>query len=328
MAWPHEETDWVDILDSVEPVYINIAHAITQHEKLILLCRNKTHQQSITHLLKQADVNTEQIHFQIVAYNDTWTRDYGPLSITRDGKPYLLDFIFNGWGNKFSADKDNLVNQQLRAQGLWADTDLESIEYILEGGSIDTDGEGTLLTTSACLLNTNRQQDASKTSVSKFLADKLGCTRILWLDSGYLAGDDTDSHIDTLARFCANDRIVYMSCDNSDDEHYQALKQMEAELKSFRTMDDRPYQLLPVNIPAPVYDDENHRLPASYVNFLIINSAVLVPIYGDALADQAAISQLSRAFPQHRIIPIDCKPLIIQHGSLHCVTMQLLAGII
>lgn len=327
MAWPHEGTDWFDILDLVEPVYIEIAHAITQYEKLILLCRNKVHQKSVAHLLKLADVNTEQIQFQIVEYNDTWTRDYGPLSILRDGKPCLLDFIFNGWGNKFKADKDNHVNQQLREQDLWSDTDLESISYILEGGSIDTDGEGTLLTTSACLLNSNRQQDATKGSVTEFLTNKLGCKRILWLDSGYLAGDDTDSHIDTLARFCSNERIIYMSCDNSDDEHYQALKQMETELKSFRTMDGRPYQLFPVNIPSPIFDGDQ-RLPASYVNFLIINSAVLAPIYGDTLADQAAITQITNAFPQHRIIPIDCKPLIMQHGSLHCVTMQLLADII
>lgn len=323
MAWPHSGTDWSGILDLVEPVYIQIARAITKSEQLILLCRDEEHKNTIGRLLQQADVSIDAVDFRIVPYNDTWARDYGPLSVLCDGQACLLDFTFNGWGNKFAASKDNQVSRRLKGQGLWAATPLESVDYILEGGSIDTDGQGTLLTTSACLLNTNRNPAASKASVTRLLSEKLGCTQVHWLDNGYLAGDDTDSHIDTLARFCSTDSIIYMACDRHDDEHFHALQKMEQELLQLTTRDGQAYQLYPINIPLPIYDDEQQRLPASYVNFLIINSMVLAPIYGDTLADKAAISQISRAFPGHHIVPIDCKPLIMQHGSLHCVTMQL-----
>ena len=328
MAWPHQGTDWAEILDSVADVYVRIVSAISQHERVVLLCQDDAHQGAITHQLKQAGVNIRQIIFQPIQYNDTWTRDYGPLSILQNGQPQLLDFVFNGWGNKFTADDDDQVNQILNARGVWSDIPLESIDYILEGGSVDTDGQGTLMTTSACLLNDNRNPQANKESVEVLLADKLGCQRLLWLDHGYLAGDDTDSHIDTLARFCSVDSIVYMACEQPDDEHFNALKQMEEEIKTFRTGDGRAYQLFPINIPPPIYDEDKQRLPASYVNFLVINSAVLVPVYGDEPSDRAAIKQLTRAFPRHEIIAIDCKPLIMQHGSLHCVTMQWIQGVI
>lgn len=323
MAWPHSGTDWAAILDSVEPVYIKIAQAITQSEQLMLLCRDANHQKTIRDSLQLAGVDLNAINFIITPYNDTWTRDYGPLSVVHDGKACLLDFTFNGWGNKFTADKDNQVTRQLKGQGLWPSTPVKLVDYILEGGSIDTDGQGTVLTTSACLLNKNRNPGASKASVTALLSDYLGCSRLLWLDNGYLAGDDTDSHIDTLARFCSVDSIIYMACDRPDDEHYEALKKMEQELKQLTNRDGQAYQLYPVYLPAPIYDDEQQRLPASYVNFLIINSMVLAPVYGDESADKAAITQLTKAFSEHQIVPIDCKPLIMQHGSLHCVTMQL-----
>jgi len=328
MAWPHQGTDWAEILDSAEEVYVSIVSAISRYERLVLLCQDGAHQDAITQKLQQAGAHIPHIIFQPIQYNDTWTRDYGPLSILQDGQTRLLDFTFNGWGNKFSADDDNRVNQLLSARGVWSDIPLESVDYTLEGGSIDTDGQGTLLTTSACLLNNNRNPKADRDSVEAVLTDKLGCQRVLWLDHGYLAGDDTDSHIDTLARFCSVDSIVYMACEQPGDEHFNALKQMEEELKAFRTHDGRAYQLYPINIPPPIYDEDKQRLPASYVNFLIINSAVLAPVYGDEPSDRLAIKQLTCAFPQHQVIPIDCKPLIMQHGSLHCITMQWAQGVI
>lgn len=328
MAWPHPGTDWVDILDSVEEVYITIACAICQQQALLLLCQNDEHQLAITLKLKVAGANIQHISFQSIPYDDTWIRDYAALSIIQDGQTRLLDFNFNGWGHKFPFNNDNRVNQLLNERKLWADISLESVDYVLEGGSLDTDGQGTILTTSTCLLNDNRNPLASKNSVEALLAELLGCHRVLWLDHGFMAGDDTDSHIDMLARFCSPNSIIYMACQQSDDEHFSALKQMEQELEAFRTCDGQAFQLYPVNIPSPIYDQDSRRLPASYVNFLILDHSVLAPVYGDKQADSAAIKQLTRAFPQHKIIAIDCKALIMQHGSLHCATMQWNKGVI
>ena len=160
------------------------------------------------------------------------------------------------------------------------------------------------------------------------MASMLGARRVLWLNHGWLAGDDTDSHIDTLARICPDNTIVYQACDNPLDEHYPELKLMEEELKAFRAPDGAPYRLMPLPWPKARFDDQAHRLPATYANFLVINGAVLVPTYGDRENDQKALACIGQAFPGREIIGINCLPLIEQHGSLHCVTMQLPAGVL
>ena len=196
------------------------------------------------------------------------------------------------------------------------------LDFVLEGGSIESDGKGTILTTSKCLLAPHRNQPLTKEQIEARLLEALHAERILWLDYGYLAGDDTDSHIDTLARFCPDDTIAYVQCLDKEDEHYAELSKMEAQLQSFRTTNGKPYRLIPLPMAKAIYDEDGNRLPATYANFLITNGAVLMPTYGDASTDLKAKERLQEAFPHHDIIGIDCQTLIIQHGSLHCCTMQ------
>jgi agmatine deiminase len=254
--------------------------------------------------------------------NDTWARDHGPVTIFEQGQKILLDFVFNGWGLKFAANKDNLITRKLYEKGIFGHDEIRHGGLVLEGGALETDGAGTLMTTTECLLSPNRNPHLTQKEVEELLSEKLGVDRFLWLENGYLAGDDTDSHIDTLARFCSQDTIVYVQCPDKADEHYEALKQMEQELQAFRTRDGESYNLVPLPWPSPCYAEDGHRLPATYANFLIINGAVLVPTYR-VPEDATALEVLTACFPSRKIIGIDCRELIEQHGSLHCISMQL-----
>ena len=318
ITWPHSGTDWKDILGEVVPCFVSIAKEIIKREKLIIVC------QSIKEV-KQAlgEIDFSGIIFQEILSNDTWARDHGPVSIFVNDIPYLLDFTFNGWGLKFPANYDNQITRKLFENKVFSsETICKDLSYmVLEGGSIETDGEGTILTTSRCLLSTNRNDYKSKEEIEDFLSIIFNAKRMLWLNHGYLAGDDTDSHIDTLVRFCNPETIAYVKCYNPNDEHFEELSRMEDELYKFETADGKPYRLIPLPMAEPVYF-EGERLPATYANFLIINGAVLLPFYNSPI-DVIAKQKLQEAFPDREIIGIDCRPLIKQHGSLHCVTMQI-----
>lgn len=238
----------------------------------------------------------------------------------------LLDFGFNGWGLKFAANHDNLVTRTLKQQGILRPV-LNTIGLILEGGSIESDGNGTLLTTSQCLLSPNRNPQLSRNELEGAMQNLFGAQHVLWLEHGHLEGDDTDAHIDTLARLCPNNTIVYVACDDPDDSHYPALQQMEQELKTLTAPDGSPYRLLGLPWPSPIYDADGNRLPASYANYLVVNDAVLVPTYRDPV-DNGALAMVALAYPGREIIGIDCLPLLEQHGSLHCITMQLPQGVL
>ena len=259
--------------------------------------------------------------FVEIPTNDTWIRDYGYITIREDEEIMLLDFTFDGWGGKFEATLDNSVNTTLHRKGYMGTTPLEQIDFVLEGGSIESDGEGTILTTSACLCNPNRNGGLSKAAIEKRLKTHLGAQRILWLDHGALAGDDTDSHIDTLARFVNRETIVYVKCEEQEDTHYEALTKMEAQLQTFKTAKGEPYRLIPLPMPAAKVDKAGNRLPATYANFLITNDALLYPTYSDK-NDKKAGELFAALFPDKEIIPINSLTLIEQGGSLHCSTMQ------
>ena len=325
LAWPHHDTDWAENLEAAEQCYTEIISAISQVANVLLVCHDPEHQKHISQRLKQANhCSLEKVLFRQLPYNDTWARDFGPISVEQDGKLTLLDFTFNAWGNKFDAHLDNALNQQLIKQAPFKNSRLEANNLVLEGGSLETDGQGTLLTTETCLLNPNRNPHLSKTQIEQRLTESLGLERILWLKNGHLEGDDTDAHIDTLARFADPHTIVYMSCDDPNDSHYASLQAMEQEIKALRQLNGEAYKLYPIPLAKAIYDPDNgRRLPASYVNFLIVNGRVLLPIYADERTDKIAIEQIGKAFPQHQIIPIDCRALIQQSGSLHCATMQL-----
>ncbi|WP_020395504.1 agmatine deiminase family protein [Thiolinea disciformis] len=323
LAWPHPASDWADNLEAAEICYTQIVSAISQQEVVLLLCHDDDHQLHIINLLEKTDCKLANLYLRQLAYDDTWARDFGPISILDQQRIVLLDFIFNAWGGKFDASRDNAVNQHLVKQPPLNHCHLKSINLVLEGGSLETDGQGTLLTTETCLLNPNRNPHLSKTQIEQRLTESLGLERILWLKNGHLEGDDTDAHIDTLARFADPQTIVYLTCDDANDSHFVALSAMEQEIKALRQVNGKPYKLFAIPLPHAIYAEDGRRLPASYVNFLIVNGRVLLPIYADERTDTIAIEQIGKAFPQHQIIPIDCRALIQQSGSLHCATMQL-----
>ncbi|MGR8933752.1 MAG: agmatine deiminase family protein [Gammaproteobacteria bacterium] len=324
IAWPHPRGDFGHQLAEVENTYRIIAETVSRHETLIIVCRDALHQAHIRHLLKAAD--KAAIIFAHAPVNDIWVRDTAPLSIETENSYRLVDFQFNGWGNKYPHQDDNALNACLAGQGLFGKTPLQNFTMVLEGGSVESDGRGTLMTTQQCLLNSNRNPELSADEIAARLQQALGAKHILWISQEHLDGDDTDAHIDTLARFCTATTIAYCSCEDDNDKHYAALKNMEAQLQSFRTPDGTPYQLTPLPLPAPVYDEVGQRLPANYANFLIINDAVLVPNYNDPM-DAIAMNRLASCFPNREIIAIPCRPLVHQFGSLHCMTMQFPAAV-
>ncbi|MCW5922004.1 MAG: agmatine deiminase family protein [Saprospiraceae bacterium] len=321
LTFPHANTDWADVLDEVLPCFVSIAETISQFQKVLIVCENMA---STKRLLKNAV--QENLLLVECDSNDTWARDHGGITVFENGKTIVLDFVFNGWGLKFAADKDNLITRHLYNSGVF-NADIQHGGIVLEGGGIESDGQGTLLTTAECMLSPNRNPHLSKSQIEAQLKDLFGLARVLWLHHGYLAGDDTDSHVDTLARFCTPDTIAYIKCPDPKDEHFEELQKMEAELQTFRKTDGSPYRLVALPWPDACYDEQGQRLPATYANFLLINGAVLVPTYRVA-QDAEALEVLKTVFPAHQIIGIDCRPLILQHGSLHCVTMQYPAGVV
>jgi len=328
ITWPHAHSDWSDSLPDVEPVYLQIARHVTQREKLLVNCWDEAHAAQIGEYLRAGGVDLSRVILHSVPSNDTWTRDYGPLILLDQDHPHLLDFTFNGWGEKFDAELDNRVTRRLYQDGLFGTLPLTTVDLVLEGGSIEVDGQGILLTTENCLLAPTRNPILDRAQIEDQLRHWFGVERILWLSHGHLVGDDTDSHIDTLARFCDPHTIAYVACDDPNDPHYQDLKNMETELHGLRDLQDKPYQLVPLPWPSAKFDiQDGRRLAASYANFLIINGAVLVPTYDDS-TDEEALRRLQACFPDREVIGISCLPLIRQNGSLHCITMQLPAGVL
>lgn len=327
LTWPHKDTDWAPILHEVEQCYLRMALEISLRERLIIVTPHPSDVDKLlrTHLPEKALKN---ITLHEMPTNDTWARDHGFITLIGDTEPRLLDFQFNGWGKKFEASLDNEICRHMNEQKILRGAYEDHLDFVLEGGSIESDGRGTILTTSQCLMAPNRNQPLSQAEIEERLLSTLHAQRILWLDHGYLAGDDTDSHIDTLARLCPNDTIAYVQCLDTQDEHYEELHLMEEQLKTFRTLTGEPYQLVPLPMGPIHFDEDGERLPSTYANFLIMNDTVLMPTYGDRDLDELATRQLQKAFPKHDIVGIDCQVLIRQHGSLHCCTMQFPVGVI
>ena len=324
IAWPHAGTDWAQRLGEVEDTYVALVAAITRFQPAWICVADDDLQTYAEARLRSARVDMDQVRFIAFDYDDTWLRDSGPI-VLREGDGFrVLDFHFTAWGGKFEAGRDDRLVESLASQGVFGDAPRQRIDFALEGGGIETDGAGSLLTTWQCLHE--RHPQASREELTEKLAGWLHQDRVLWLDHGYLEGDDTDAHIDTLARFASADSIVYQNCDDPQDSHYAELQAMGTELAALRTTEGKPYRLFPLPWAEPVLD-EGRRLAASYANFLIINGAVLMPAYGDA-ADNAARDVLAQAFPDREIVQVPCRSLIWQNGSLHCITMQLPAGLL
>ncbi|HEY0962987.1 MAG TPA: agmatine deiminase family protein [Pseudomonadales bacterium] len=317
LAWPHDGTDWAPWLEAIERDYVELAAAIATEVPPLVLCRDAAHREHVAALLQGRCMHAPLL--VIASYNDTWCRDYGPVTVSHAGNMQLLDFQFHGWGAKYDAQLDNGINRSLI--DLWQ-APLVTIDYELEGGSIETDGCGTLLTTEHCLLDSNRNSTYSREGVEQFVLGQLGLDRIVWLSEGMLIGDDTDSHIDNLARFCDAHTIAYASCSVKDDPHHEPLGKMAAQLRALRKLDGSAYRLVPIELPVPQFDEEGARLPGSYVNFLVVNRSVIVPVFGCA-QDAAALNALQDCFPGRHIVPVPGGNLIRQFGGPHCATMQL-----
>lgn len=323
LTWPHAGTDWAYMLDEVQECFLNIAQEIAKREILLIV----TPEPEAVRERIEAAVNMDNVRFLQCETNDTWARDHGAITMIDGGNPSLLDFAFNGWGLKYASELDNQITRRALEAGALKGCYVNQLDFVLEGGSIESDGMGTLLTTSECLLSPNRNKRLNQVEIEEYLKSTFHLQRILWLDHGYLAGDDTDSHIDTLARFCSPNTIAYVKCDNREDEHYKSLHDMEEQLKTFRTLAGEPYKLMALPMVNKIEED-GERLPATYANFLIMNEVILYPTYGQPESDHKAKEVLQQAFPKHEIIGIDCRALIRQHGSLHCVTMQYPLGVI
>ncbi len=327
LTWPHAHSDWKPWLGIVEPVFMAIATEISHRECVLISCWDRDHREAVSGRLRANGANMSRVILAICPSNDTWARDHGPIAVLESGQPLLWDFQFDGWGGKYDARLDNQITARLHGDGLFGAVARRESTLELEGGAIDTDGRGTLLTTASCLLDGKRNPGLDQTGLETELREALGVDRVLWLHHGHLAGDDTDGHVDTLARFCDAQTIAYVSCSDPADEHHEGLRAMAAELAEFTTPEGQAYRLVPLPLPAPVRAEDGTRLPATYANFLIINGAVLVPIYGDP-ADAVALERIATCFPHHEIVPVQCLPLVRQYGSLHCVTMQLPQGVL
>jgi agmatine/peptidylarginine deiminase len=317
IAWPHEDTDWKYMLDEVEACYINVANTILKYEDLIIITQKEEHVRSLI-----GDKHKFNVSYVNIPTNDTWCRDFGAITINNGNRIAICDFKFNAWGNKFNWELDNSVTPEMINKNLFSCEKINCQDFILEGGSVETDGKGTLLVTSQCLLTPTRNPHMNKAEIESYLCTTLGVKKVLWLDYGAFQGDDTDSHIDTLARIGPNNSIVYAGCEDENDAHFNELNKMEQQLSTFTDVDNIPYKLYKLPFPTPIYDEEGERLPATYANYIIVNDAVLVPTYNQPDNDARALAVIQKAFPNHEIVGVNCNALIKQHGSLHCITMQ------
>lgn len=325
IAWPHAETDWAPRLAEVERTYVALAAAITRFEPLVVCVADAALRAHAERALREAGVDLHRLRFVEIAYNDTWLRDTGPISLRGTAGWRLLDLRFTGWGGKYEASLDDqLVAECFAADVFSEDCAQHSEDFALEGGAVETDGAGTLLSTWACLQQ--RHPNLPREALRARLGELFHVQRVEILEHGYLQGDDTDAHIDTLARFAPGQRIVYQACDARDDVHYAPLQAMADELAGVRSAQGEAYRLLALPWPSAIVED-GRRLAASYANYLIVNGAVLMPAYDDP-ADATAMRVLAEAYPGREIVPVPCRPLIWQNGSLHCITMQLPEGVL
>jgi agmatine/peptidylarginine deiminase len=329
VAWPHAGTDWADNLADVEHTYEALVAAIARFERVVVIVADEAIERHARARVRRAGVPDDRVQFVRVPYDDTWLRDSGPITLVDadDARKQfrLLDFRFTGWGGKFEASRDDALIGQLHAHGVFANAAPRRIDWALEGGAIESDGQGTVMSTLACLRQ--RHPKLSRGELADALATHLCAKHVLILEHGSLEGDDTDAHIDTLARFAAPDHIVYQACDNPSDSHHAVLAAMATELRALRDAEGKPYRLTPLPWAREIRDAGGRRLAASYANFLIVDGGVLMPAYGDT-ADAHAQNVLRRAFPGREVVAVPCRPLIEQNGSLHCVTMQMPRGLL
>jgi agmatine/peptidylarginine deiminase len=324
IAWPHGDTDWGPRLPRIERAYVGLTAAIARFEPVLVCVADSAIRRRAVQMLGDAGIDPARLRFVEVAYDDTWLRDSGPLSLVGTSGFRLLDFRFTGWGGKFEGSRDDRLVEALVARGVFQAAERRRIDWALEGGAIEVDGNGTLLTTWRCLHQ--RHPQMSREQMTAILVDAFAVDRVLWLEHGYLEGDDTDAHIDTLARYAPDGAIVFQTCDDLADPHHAELALMRDEIAGLRDADGKPHRLHPLPWARPIVD-ENRRLASSYANYLIVNGGVVMPSYDDS-ADVEAARVIAAAHPGREVVMVDARELIWQNGSVHCLTMQLPAGLL
>ncbi len=324
LTWPNPDGDFAASADAFAQVcrcFESLALAIAAYQPVRITVGSDAEHIRLSAWLQQQNLAHEITLYRLPS-NDVWARDHSPIGVYRDGQPTLLKFGFDGWGGKYPADKDNALAPQLAALGAFGDVPLSPVDLVLEGGAIDSDGQGTLMATRSSALDPRRNPTLSAHDIEQRLLEAFGLQRILWLNHGALKGDDTDGHIDTLARFVSPDTIVYQAAGDETDINRDELNLMADELRALRTLDGQPYRLMALPWAGIHRNEAGDDLPASYANFLILNGAVLMPTYGSE-ADEQALAVMREAMPSRHIVAVDCQALIRQYGSLHCVTMNL-----
>jgi agmatine deiminase len=321
LAWPHKEESWPGNFAPIPSVWVEMVRALAPHEHVSILVNDAAAAAAVNGLLQAVQLPGDAVSLHLIPTNDAWARDHGPTFITRqaDGGSELaaIDWIYNAWGGKYPPwDLDNVVPQEIATL---LGIRLFEPGIVLEGGSIDVNGCGTLLTTEACLLNPNRNPHLSRAQIEQYLRDYLGVRHILWLGDG-IVGDDTDGHIDDLTRFVNPTTVLTVLESNPRDENYDRLQANYERLRHMTDQDGRALRVLTLPMPRPV-SYEGQRLPASYANFYIANDVVLAPVFGDP-HDVEALHTLQEVFPRRRIVGIQARELIWGLGAFHCVTQQ------
>jgi len=321
LSWPHKEESWPGAFESVPGIFVELTRHLAESELVRINVADADFAERVMTLLRAGGVNTDAVRFHFNPTNDAWARDHGPIYVVRDGAGRraraINDWRYNAWGDKYPPyDLDDVIPTRIAEE---MNEVLFQPDIVMEGGSLDVNGRGALITTEACLLNPNRNPHLNRKQIERYLKDYLGVTAVLWLGEG-IAGDDTDGHIDDLTRFVAPDAVVTVIEDDPSDENYEALIENYERLLRMKDQDGNPLRVVKLPMPGPVYF-EDQRLPASYANFYIANQSVLVPTYRHA-NDAKACEILQQRFPDRRVIGIDCTRLIWGLGSIHCVTQQ------
>jgi len=314
LAWPKDpDTFPKGIIEIVESIYIRMIEALAQGEKVNLLVDDKATEEKVASMLKTSN----NVFFHYIKTADVWIRDYGPIFVKNRDNIAVTKWIFNSWGNKY----ESLLKDNESGMTVTKLTDLEIFEtkIVLEGGSIDTNGLGSCITTEQCLLNENRNPKLTKKEIEKHLQGYLGFTNFIWLKEG-LEGDDTDGHVDDIARFVNENTVICMIEENQNDENYRVLKENFEILKTAKDQDGNKINVIPIPMPMRIAIPER-RLAASYANFYIGNSVVLLPIFNDK-NDEKVISIFEKLFPDRDIVGINCEALVYGYGGIHCITQQ------
>lgn len=326
LTWPHDQGDWEDNLVPARRCFTRIAAALSATQTVLIVARDVGEHRAISSDLAAADARLANCRFALAPSDDSWARDHSPLTVYEGEAPVLLKFEFNGWGGRYRAEQDNRLPWRLWEAGLFGKVPMQATDLVLEGGAVETDGQGRFLLRRSCIVDDKRNPGLDEAAMEAALHRWLGADRIHWLDHGDLAGDDTDGHIDTLARFAPDGRILFQACDDPQEEHHRPLQAMRTELERIEGGGGCS-GLVALPLPRPLRDSTGRRMPAGYANFLVANETVLVPVYRDP-ADETALARIRDCFPGRSVQGIDCRALVRQGGSLHCVTMQYPAGVI